>query len=141
MSQSRKKAAKERRSPCRSLLSFNQSLFNLVKAGNLANLPVMVDFGRVSGDKNIQKLLLEKLRPGDIYTHCYSGLRGELADGKLNPAIMAARKRGVFFDLGHGAGSFFSEPAGHRHAGENIPTSHNAPSSCKFQSFTFQKLI
>ena len=80
---------------------------NLVKAGNLANLPVMVDFGRVSGDKNIQKLLLEKLRPGDIYTHCYSGLRGELVDGKLNPAIMAARKRGVFFDLGHGAGSFF----------------------------------
>jgi dihydroorotase len=67
----------------------------------------MVDFGRVSGDKNIQKLLLEKLRPGDIYTHCYSGLRGELVDGKVNPAIAAARKRGVFFDLGHGAGSFF----------------------------------
>ena len=80
---------------------------NVVKAGNLANLPVMVDFGRVSGDKNIQKLLLEKLRPGDIYTHCYSGLRGELVDGKVNPAIAAARKRGVFFDLGHGAGSFF----------------------------------
>jgi dihydroorotase len=80
---------------------------NLVKAGNLANLPVMVDFGRVSGDKNIQKLLLEKLRPGDIYTHCYSGLRGELVDGKLNPVLLAARKRGVFFDLGHGAGSFF----------------------------------
>jgi dihydroorotase len=80
---------------------------NLVKAGNLANLPVMVDFGRVSGDKNIQKLLLEKLRPGDIYTHCYSGLRGELVDGKLNPVMLAARKRGVFFDLGHGGGSFF----------------------------------
>jgi dihydroorotase len=28
-------------------------------------------------------------------------------DGKVNPAIFAARKRGVFFDLGHGAGSFF----------------------------------
>ena len=67
----------------------------------------MVDFGRVSGDKNIQKLLLEKLRPGDIYTHCYSGLRGELLDGKVNPVLLAARKRGVFFDLGHGAGSFF----------------------------------
>jgi dihydroorotase len=80
---------------------------NLVKAGNLANLPVMVDFGRVSGDKNIQKLLLEKLRPGDIYTHCYSGLRGELVDGKVNPVMAAARKRGVFFDLGHGGGSFF----------------------------------
>jgi dihydroorotase len=80
---------------------------NLVKAGHLANLPVMVDFGRVSGDKNIQKLLLEKLRPGDIYTHCYSGLRGELVDGKVNPVMAAARKRGVFFDLGHGGGSFF----------------------------------
>lgn len=80
---------------------------NLVKAGNLANLPVMVDFGRVGGAKTISTLVLDKLRPGDIYTHCYSGLRGELVDGKVSAVLPAARKRGVYFDIGHGGGSFF----------------------------------
>ena len=50
----------------------------------------------------------QKLRAGDIYTHCYSGLRQELLpDGKVNPAMWAGRKRGVLFDVGHGGGSFF----------------------------------
>ena len=80
---------------------------NLVKAGRLADLPVMVDFGAASPDRNVRTLLLEKLRPGDIYTHCFSGLRQELLNGKVNPAMIEARKRGVIFDLGHGAGSFF----------------------------------
>ena len=80
---------------------------NLVKAGKLADLPVMVDFGAASPDRNVRTLLLEKLRPGDIYTHCFSVLRQELLNGKVNPAMIEARKRGVIFDLGHGAGSFF----------------------------------
>jgi dihydroorotase len=80
---------------------------NLVKAGNLAGLPVMVDFGNASPDRSIRTLLLEKLRPGDIYTHCYSGIRQELIDGKVNPVMIEARKRGIFFDVGHGGGSFF----------------------------------
>src|SRR5439155_14412119 len=51
---------------------------------------------------------LDKLRPGDIYTHCYSGRREELLpSGKLNPAMEAGRKRGIIFDIGHGAGSFY----------------------------------
>ncbi len=37
----------------------------------------------------------------------YSGLRGEQdPSGKVNPALWAARKRGVLFDVGHGATSF-----------------------------------
>jgi len=52
-------------------------------------------------------LFLEKLRPGDIYTHCFSGLRQEVVNGKVNPVMMEARKRGIIFDLGHGGGSFF----------------------------------
>jgi dihydroorotase len=49
----------------------------------------------------------KKLRPGDIYTHCYSGHRGELdASGRANPALLAGRKRGVILDVGHGGGSF-----------------------------------
>src|SRR5262249_14805552 len=46
-------------------------------------------------------------RPGDIYTHVYSGLRGEQDEsGRVNPALWDARKRGVIFDVGHGGGSF-----------------------------------
>jgi dihydroorotase len=79
-----------------------------VKAGNLSGgLPVMVDFGRVNAKRNINALFLDKLRPGDIYTHCYSGHRKELLNGKLNPAMVAGRKRGIIFDVGHGAGSFY----------------------------------
>jgi dihydroorotase len=79
-----------------------------VKAGNMADLPVMVDFGRLNEIRDLRTLLLDKLRPGDIYTHCYSGHREELLpDGKVNPAITAGRRRGIFFDIGHGAGSFY----------------------------------
>jgi len=84
------------------------SVENAVKAGNMTKLPVMVDFGYIDKDRNINALFLDKLRPGDIYTHCYSGHRQELLDnGKLNPAMEAGRKRGIIFDVGHGGGSFY----------------------------------
>jgi dihydroorotase len=57
--------------------------------------------------------ILDLLRPGDILTHCYSGFpnpAGDFAnivqDGRLLPAAMAAKQRGVIFDIGHGGGSF-----------------------------------
>jgi dihydroorotase len=78
-----------------------------VQAGTLANIPVMVDFGANRPERPISILLTQKLRPGDIYTHCYSGLRNELdPDGKINPGMWEGRKRGVIFDVGHGGGSF-----------------------------------
>ena len=84
------------------------SVDNAVAAGNIANLPVMVDFGLITRDRNIENLLLKKLRPGDIYTHCFSGHREEvLANGELNPAMVAGRKRGVIFDIGYGSASFY----------------------------------
>jgi dihydroorotase len=53
------------------------------------------------------------LRPRDILTHCYSGapnIAGNFTnivqDGKLLPAALEAKKRGVHFDVGHGGGSF-----------------------------------
>ena len=80
---------------------------NAVKAGTMADIPVMVDFGANRKERPIDVLLTQKLRPGDIYTHCYSGLRDELLpDGKVNPGMVAGRKRGVIFDVGHGGGSF-----------------------------------
>jgi len=85
-----------------------ESIDSAVKAGEATGLPVMVDFGRLNAVRNLNTLLLDKLRSGDIYTHCYSGHRQELLDnGKLNPVMPAGRKRGVIFDLGHGAGSFY----------------------------------
>ena len=77
-----------------------------VEAGTLAGVPVMVDFGKDHAERPLEDLILRKLRPGDIYTHLYSGLRRELVDGRPNPALVEARARGVVFDVGHGAGSF-----------------------------------
>jgi dihydroorotase len=78
-----------------------------VEAGTAANLPVMVDFGNDHPERPLYDLLTKKLRPGDIYTHCYSGLRHELTDdGKVNPGMFEGRTRGVIFDVGHGGGSF-----------------------------------
>ena len=78
-----------------------------VEAGTKANIPVMVDFGDKRPERPSSVLCTQKLRPGDIYTHCYSGVRDELgADGRVNPAMIAGRERGVIFDVGHGGGSF-----------------------------------
>src|SRR5205807_2749120 len=78
-----------------------------VEAGTQANLPVMVDFGANRPERPMAELVTRKLRPGDIYTHMYSGLRNELDDsGHVNPGMPEGRKRGVIFDVGHGGGSF-----------------------------------
>jgi dihydroorotase len=78
-----------------------------VEAGTIASIPVMVDFGTNRPERPMSELVTKKLRPGDIYTHVYSGLRDEQdASGGVNPALWEARKRGVIFDVGHGGGSF-----------------------------------
>lgn len=77
-----------------------------LEAGKTAGIPIMVDFGRAYPERSLAELVTKKFRPGDIFTHCYGGARGELIDGKVNPAILPAQKRGVIFDVGHGGGSF-----------------------------------
>ncbi len=79
-----------------------------VEAGTIANVPVMVDFGSDKAERPVAELVSKKLRPGDIYTHVYSGLRKELDEhtGKVNTGLFEGRKRGVVFDVGHGGGSF-----------------------------------
>jgi len=42
-----------------------------VEAGNLAHIPVMVDYGTFRPERPFQELVLKHLRPGDIYTHTY----------------------------------------------------------------------
>ena len=78
-----------------------------VEAGAKAGIPVMVDFGANRPERPSSELWTKKMRAGDIYTHCYSGLRNELdASGHVNPAMVEGRRRGVIFDVGHGGGSF-----------------------------------
>jgi len=52
--------------------------------------------------------VLDRLRPGDILTHCYRNFPNSLlrSDGGVREEAQRARERGVFFDIGHGAGSF-----------------------------------
>jgi dihydroorotase len=80
------------------------------KAGGGAK--VMAHIGGVETTK-LMSDILDMLRPGDILTHAYSGapnLGGAFTnivqDGKLLPAALAAKQRGVVFDVGHGGGSF-----------------------------------
>ncbi len=78
-----------------------------VEAGTLANLPVMIDFGAFRPERPFQDLVLKKLRPGDIYTHCFYAPVPMLDEkGKLMPYLFEARKRGIIFDVGHGGAAF-----------------------------------
>lgn len=81
-----------------------------VKAGKLADMPVMIDFG--SGNLSLQDLFFKYLRPGDIYTHTYieaPNSKDPVVDfntRQLRPFVMDAQKRGIIFDVGFGSGSF-----------------------------------
>jgi len=73
---------------------------------------VMVHIGGVE-TRALMTEILDLLRPGDILTHCYTGapnVAGDFTnivqDGRLLPAALAAKQRGVVFDVGHGGGSF-----------------------------------
>ena len=86
-----------------------------VEAGKIADIPIMVDFGGFNPPLSIEKLFMEKLRPGDIFTHCFGHVprRIPVVDekGKLRPFTLDAQKRGIIFDVGHGGGSFLFEQA------------------------------
>ncbi|MBL8179123.1 MAG: amidohydrolase/deacetylase family metallohydrolase [Bryobacterales bacterium] len=52
--------------------------------------------------------VMELMRKGDIVTHAYNGHTLGIVDaaGKIKPGVREARERGVWFDIGHGLGSF-----------------------------------
>ncbi len=73
---------------------------------------MMVHIGGVE-TRELMSDILNLLRPGDILTHAYSGapnvsgaFTNIVQEGKLLPAALAAKQRGVLFDVGHGGGSF-----------------------------------
>jgi len=86
-----------------------------VEAGEQAKMPVMIDFGGSNPALSIETLLLEKLRPGDIYAHCYAHVGGRMPvvdeNGNVRPCVHEAQKKGIAFEVGHGGGSFLFEQA------------------------------
>jgi len=91
-----------------------EPLKRAIKACEMSGVPakVMCHIGGVA-DRALMAQVLDLLRPGDVLTHCYSGapnIAGDgtniVQDGKLLPAALEAKKRGVVFDIGHGGGSF-----------------------------------
>lgn len=71
-------------------------------------LPLMVHIGPPPPSYDE---VLAMLHAGDIVTHCFTGYtRTPIADpdngDRLYGAAVAARERGVIFDVGHGGGSF-----------------------------------
>jgi len=82
-----------------------------VRAGVLANVPVMIDFGSATPPLSLEELFMKHLRPGDIFTHPYAYFPDTReavidANGKVKPFVFEAQKRGIKFDVGHGGGSF-----------------------------------
>ncbi|HEX5482221.1 MAG TPA: amidohydrolase/deacetylase family metallohydrolase [Terriglobia bacterium] len=75
--------------------------------GRMAGVPIMVDFFPRPG-RPYSELILKKMRPGDIHTHVFAQqFPIVLPNGKVNPIMWEARKRGVIFDVGHGGASFW----------------------------------
>jgi len=81
------------------------ALDRAIEAGEIAGVPVMVHIGdsTVTTDQTMRRL-----RPGDIVTHAFTDRRNGIFDdrGRVHAAALDARRRGVCFDVGHGAGSF-----------------------------------
>ncbi|HEX8166443.1 MAG TPA: amidohydrolase/deacetylase family metallohydrolase [Beijerinckiaceae bacterium] len=73
---------------------------------------IMCHIGGVE-TRELMSQILDLLRPGDVLTHAYSGapnlsnqFTNIVQDGRLLPAALSAKQRGVIFDVGHGGGSF-----------------------------------
>jgi dihydroorotase len=94
--------------------------------------------------------LLPRMRGGDIVTHCFHGNEGGVLEpgGRVLPEAIAARERGVLFDVGHGVGSFAYRVARRAIAQEFPPDTissdlhaHNAAGPVFDQATTLSKLL
>ncbi|MBK8883538.1 MAG: amidohydrolase/deacetylase family metallohydrolase [Bacteroidales bacterium] len=78
-----------------------------IEAGRIANVPLFLEC-------HLPLLplegLLERMRPGDIYTHTYCTAVDRTCildeNGKLRQCVLDAQKKGIRFDVGHGGGMF-----------------------------------
>ncbi|WP_230399259.1 amidohydrolase family protein [Novisyntrophococcus fermenticellae] len=85
-----------------------ESVDQTLEAGVRCNKMAMFDFQPNLPERTYEELIGGKMRPGDIHTHVYAQQFPILNDrGKVNRFMFEARERGIIFDLGHGAGSFW----------------------------------
>ncbi len=65
------------------------------------NLPVMIHMGQSS---SAISEIMDRLDRGDIVTHMFAPPPNSIVDGegRILPEVMAARRRGVWFDVGNG---------------------------------------
>ena len=89
-----------------------------VAAGNIVNMPVMVDWRGLPPENSLEELLMKHLRPGDILTHNFhagksAGATAAMykealvdANGKVKPFVFRAQQRGIVMDVGHGGNGF-----------------------------------
>ena len=81
-----------------------EPLVRALTVGAETGLPVMahIAYAPPGADE-----VLALLRPGDVVTHCCTAVAaGLLDDGRPSDAVLAAKERGVVFDLAHGSGGF-----------------------------------
>lgn len=77
-----------------------------LEASDICKKPLMVDFW--PRPQRTYPELLTKMQPGDIHTHMYAQQFPILNEkNKPNDFLFEARERGIIFDVGHGAGSFW----------------------------------
>lgn len=64
-------------------------------------LPLMIHMGQTASPFS---LLVDQLKPGDIVTHMFAPAPNAIIDdnGRIFPAVLAARRRGVWFDVANG---------------------------------------
>lgn len=116
-------------------------------AADRLSLPLMV---HVIDMKSPISWLVGHLGPGDVVTHCFHANEGGILDenGLLFPEVLAARERGVLFDVGHGVGSFAYRVARQAWSQGFAPDSissdlhaHNVDGPAYDQATTLSKLL
>lgn len=78
------------------------ALDKALAAAGEAEVPLMVHISKGAEEREI----LRRLRSGDILTHCFHGRANGMISDAVVPEAREARNRGVYFDVGHGCGSF-----------------------------------
>ncbi len=81
------------------------ALERALEAAEALGVFVMIHVG---GTRSPMEKLVNMLRPGDVVTHSYHGNDYGILDdaGRVIEGIREAQRKGVVFDVGHGAGSF-----------------------------------
>lgn len=101
-----------------------------VRIGERVGLPVVVH--TTNPPTNVEEVL-DILRPGDVFGHAFHGT-GECIigkDGRVKDCVLAARKRGVLFDVANGIGHFVISVAQQALAEDFLPDTISSDETTK----------